>query len=190
VNLTQCFLSLGKMARGDTSDTKRQLFFTRPLEKIIIHWIGPFPNHTPLGVRNWWENGNDGLGVRASAHFIVKDDEVLQCLPLGEIGWHSGDMRNHNSIGIEVIPMNTAGEFSQQTINTLRGLVKYIRVDTGKNLEIERHFDSVQKKDCPRFYTPITSLLDGGGRVANPEGGQQRWEALKMFLDTEEVSCA
>jgi len=185
VNLTQCFLSLGKMARGDINDTKRQLLFTRPLEKIIIHWIGPFLNHTPLGVRNWWENGSDGRGVRASAHFIVKDEEVLQCLPLGEVGWHSGDIRNLNSIGIEVIPMNIAGEFSQKTKNTLRELVKYIRIDTGiHNLEIERHFDGVQKKDCPRFYTPVTDLVGIDHRVTNPEDGQQRWDDLWMFLNS------
>ncbi|MCL2722208.1 MAG: peptidoglycan recognition protein family protein [Treponema sp.] len=182
--LTHLFLSLGKMARGDTSNTKKQLFFTKPLEKIIIHWIGPYPSHTPLVVRNWWENGSDGRGVRASAHFIVKDENILQCLPLNEIGWHSGDARNHNSIGIEIIPMNIAGEFSQTSISTLKELIQHIRKEAGKFLELERHFDGVQKKDCPRFYTSITNLVGVEHRFLNPEGGQQRWEILKGFLDS------
>jgi len=181
--ITQKFLSLGKAARGDVNNTNKPVCFFKPLENIIIHWIGPYPNHTPAGVMNWWENGSDGRGVRASAHFIVKDNDVLQCLPLDEIGWHSGDARNHNSIGIEVIPMNTAGEFSETTKKTLKELVNYIRGQTRINLKLERHFDGVQKKDCPRFYTPVTSLLDGGGRVANPEGGQERWERLREFLN-------
>jgi N-acetylmuramoyl-L-alanine amidase len=181
MEITQNFLSLGKIARGD-ANSNRPLLFTRQLEKIIIHWIGPFPHHTLAGVRNWWENGSDGRGVRASAHFIVKDKDVLQCLPLNEIGWHSGDTRNHNSIGIEVIPANAAGEFSETTIDTLKQLVQHIRKETGMNLELERHFDGVQKKDCPRFYTSVISLLDGGGRVANPPGGQERWEVLKQSL--------
>jgi len=184
MKITEHLLSLGKMARGDTSNTNKPLLFTRTLEKIIIHWIGPYPHHTPAGVRNWWENGSDGRGVRASAHFIIKDGEVLQCLPLNETGWHSGDTRNHSSIGIEVIPMNKMGEFSETTQNTLKELVAYIRKETGKELELERHFDGVQKKDCPRFYTPITSILDGD-RVFNPEGGQERWENLINFLNAE-----
>ena len=57
--------------------------------------------------------------VQASAHYIIKDNDVLQTLPLNEVGWHSGDMRNYHSIGIEVIPMNTQGEFSKDTILTL-----------------------------------------------------------------------
>jgi len=187
MNLTQNLLSLGKMARGDTQNTSKPLFFSKPIEKIIIHWIGPYPHHTPAGVRNWWENGSNGKGVRASTHFIVKDNDVLQCLPLNEIGWHSGDARNHNSIGIEVIPMNAAGEFSIASLDTLKKLVHYINHNVGKELEIERHFDGVQKKDCPRFYTPVTGLVGIDHRVVNPEGGQDRWESLKMFLNSKEI---
>ncbi|MCL2174495.1 MAG: peptidoglycan recognition protein family protein [Treponema sp.] len=178
--LTQLFLSLGKLARGLN---KQAVYFTKPVEKIIIHWIGPYPNHTLGGVRSWWEKGSNGEGVQASAHFIIKEEYALQCLPLNEVGWHSGDARNNSSIGIEVVPMNLTGEFSQKTIETLKELIQYIRKETGRNLELERHYDGVQKKDCPRFYTPVTSLLDGGGRVNNPEGGDQRWEELKQFLN-------
>jgi hypothetical protein len=178
------------MARGlwtISSNTKERFFnvvyFSKPLENIIIHWIGPYPHHTPEGVRAWWENGNDGKGVQSSAHFIIWEDIILQTLPLNEVGWHSGDSRNYNSIGIEVIPMNTMGEFSQRTIETLKELVQHIRKQTGKNLILQRHYDGAQKKDCPRYYTPITSLLDGGGRVYNPIGGEERWEELKKYLN-------
>jgi len=182
--INQKYLSLGKTARGDTRNTKNPLYFTQPLEKIILHWVGPYPHHTPDGVRHWWENGSDGRGVRASAHFIVKCDLILQCLPLDEPGWHSGDSRNYNSIGIEVIPMNATGEFDPVTIKTLKDLIQYIRDNTGRDLILERHYDGVQKKDCPRFYTPVTSLLDGGGRVVNPIGGNERWEVLKRYLNS------
>ena len=181
--IIQKYLSLGRMARGDTRNTKNPLYFTQPLEKIILHWVGPYPHHTPDGVRHWWENGSDGRGVRASAHFIVKNDIILQCIPLDEIACHSGDLRNYNSIGIEVIPMNATGEFDQLTIKTLKDLIKHIGENAGKDLMLERHYDGAQKKDCPRFYTPVTSLLDGGGRVVNPNGGNERWEALKQFLN-------
>jgi len=179
MKITQNFLSLGKRARSGIN-------FTRQLTRIVIHWIGPFPKHTPAGVRNWWENGSDKRGVQASTRFIVKETECMQCLPLDEVGWHSGDARNHESIGIEVVPMNAAGEFSAVTIQTLKELVRHIRKETGRDLELVRHFDGVQKKDCPRFYTPVTNLVGVDNRVANPEGGQNRWETLVTNLNNQE----
>jgi|GEM_PF-5859212 len=170
--ITQNLLTIGKRARSGIN-------FTKPITKIILHWIGPYPKHTPAGVRNWWENGSDKNGVQASAHFIVKDDECLQCLPLNEIGWHSGDTRNHESIGIEVVPMNATGEFSTTTIQTLKELLQHIKKEIKIDLKIERHFDGVQKKDCPRFYTPSTNLVGVENREANPESGDQRWDELK-----------
>jgi len=183
--ITQNFLSLGKMARGEVSNETKPLYLSKygPVKKIIIHWIGPYPNQTPAMVRDWWENGSDGRGVRASAHFIVKGSDILQCLPLKEVGWHSGDDRNFSSIGIEVIPTNKAGEFDDVTKKTLKELIAFIRQQIGTDLILERHFDGVQKKDCPRYYTPVTSLLDGGGRVENPEGGQGRWEKLAEYFN-------
>jgi hypothetical protein len=171
--ITEKLLSLGKMARGDVSDTTKPLKFSKPLERIIIHWIGPYPGQTVTTPWNWWENGEDGKGVRASAHFILKEENVLQCLPLDEVGWHSGDNRNHDSIGIEVIPMNVDGEFSQKTIDTLKLLIQHIRKETGTNLPLKRHFDGTQGKPCPMFYTELS----------NAAGGQQRWENLKLFLN-------
>jgi hypothetical protein len=171
MEITQKLLSLGKLARGlDGKPVK----FTKPLKKIIIHWIGPYPNQDVITPWGWWENGSNGKGVQASAHFILKDKNVLQALPLDEVGWHSGDARNYDCIGIEVIPMNTEGEFSKTTIDTLKLLIKHIRKEIGLNLELERHYDGTQKKDCPKFYTPVTSL---------PESGQKRWEDLKVFLN-------
>jgi len=192
--ITENFLSLRKRARGiwerNTANelVYRQVFFTKPLESIIIHWIGPYPHHTPAGLRDWWEKGNDDGGVQSSTHFIVKDDFVLQTLPLNEPGWHSSDGRNYIGIGIEVIPMNAAGEFSQASINTLKLLIQHIRKETGRNMKLERHFDNGVKKDCPRYYTNITSMVGVEGRVSNPDGGDQRWEMLKAHLNDEQYT--
>ena len=174
--VTQKPLSLGKQARSGIK-------FAKPLQRIVIHWIGPYPNQAVSTPWNWWENGSDGKGVQASAHFIIKDADIIQCLPLNEVGWHSGDARNHDSIGIEVIPMNDRGEFSKLTIDALKLLVQHIRKETGKQLPLERHFDGAQKKDCPRYYQPRTDLAGEGGRVENPPGGEERWENLKLFLN-------
>jgi len=175
MNLFQRLLSLGKRARSGIK-------WNQPVTMIVIHWIGPYIQRVTT-VRDWWESGSDGDGVQASAHFVVKDNDVLQALPLDEVGWHSGDGRNYYAIGIEVCPASVGGEFSQASIDSLRELIAYIRQIHPQAKQIVRHYDGVQKKDCPRYYTPIVSLLDGGGRVDNPVGGDQRWDALREYID-------
>jgi N-acetylmuramoyl-L-alanine amidase CwlA len=110
--------------------------------------------------------------VQASAHFVVKDRAVTCCVPIGEVAWHAGDGRNYDSVGIEAVPADTNGVFSDETVLTLRELVAYVRAYYRKqNPAVERHFDGVQKKDCPRWYTPAA------------EGGQERWNALLAVLE-------
>ena len=183
MKITQMLLTKGKPARNGEK-------FHRPVDSIIIHWIGPYPGQVVSTPRNWWENGNsvtgetDGTGVRASAHFIIKDADVIQTLPLDEIGLHSGDTRNFHSIGIEVIPMNKEGEFSKHTIDTLRAVIKYIRQETGLDLSLERHYDGIQRKDCPRFYTPLSEVITKEEQYNNVEmKGEERWEYLKAYLN-------
>jgi hypothetical protein len=175
MNITERLLILGKPAR------KGLRFSNKPV-RIIIHWIGPYPGQAVSTPFTWWSLGLDGKGVQASAHFIVKDDDVLQCLPLDEVGWHTGDGRNYDSIGIEVIPMNTEGEFSAATIETLRELVRHIRTETGLPLPLERHFDGLQKKDCPRFYTPCSEVITKD-KNGEKQGGDQRWKELVEYLN-------
>jgi N-acetylmuramoyl-L-alanine amidase len=177
MEITQKLLSLGKQARPGIK-------FIKPLEKIIIHWIGPFPNQIVSIPRNWWENGSDGKGIQASAHFIIKDADIIQCVPLNEVAWHSGDSRNYSSIGVEIIPMNINGEFSKMSIDTLYSLVNYIREKTGIYLQLERHYDGTQKKDCPLFYTPFSKIINKNADGCDLDG-QQRWKELKCFLNEE-----
>lgn len=115
---------------------------------ITIHWTGPFPGQTPEQVRQWWI---DSKG-EASAHFIIKDEEVLQCWPLDRVAWHAGCRPgNYQTIGIEVIPMNKEGEFSAMSINSLNELIKYLNKELGMTAPIVRHFDWTGKR-CPEYY--------------------------------------
>lgn len=110
---------------------------------ITIHWIGPYPEQTPEQVRDWWIKSNG----EASAHYIIKDEECLQCWPLDVVAWHAGCRAgNYTSIGIEVIPRNKEGEFSDSSINTLKELLS-----TLPRLPIVRHYDWTGK-DCPKWY--------------------------------------
>jgi hypothetical protein len=181
MKITEKLLILGKPARSGKK-------FMVKLDSIIIHWIGPYPGQSVSDPWNCWENENpvtkklDGTGKQASAHFIIKNKDVIQSLPLDEVGWHSGDSRNYGSIGIEVIPMNIAGEFSAATIETLRELVQHIRTETGLPLPLERHFDGIQKKDCPRFYTPCSEVITKD-KNGEKQGGDQRWKELETYLN-------
>ena len=141
---------------GSKCDTKRFLDNTAT---GTIHWIGPYPEQTPDQVRKYWIDSNG----EASAHFIIKDDECLQCWPISKAAWHAGGPAgNYSSIGIEVIPENKEGRFSDASIETLRELLdKYF-----KDLPLVRHYDW-SSKDCPKYYVDSnnwTDLLEKLGR--------------------------
>lgn len=110
---------------------------------ITIHWTGPYPGQSPEMVRDWWIESKG----KASAHVIIKDDIVLQCWELDQIAWHAGcTAGNTTSIGIEVVPENTEGKFSDKSITTLKEYLATI-----PNLPLVRHFDWTGK-DCPKYY--------------------------------------
>lgn len=168
LHIQKKFLSLGKKARWGEK-------FVKSVDRIIIHWIGPFPGQTVMTPWHWWETGSDGTGIAASAHFIIKDKNVLQALPLDEVGFHSGDARNHHSIGIEVVPMNIKGEFSNESIESLREVVQHI-YKTYPGIFLERHYDGLQRKDCPRWFTPFE------------ENGEERWTELVEYCTSRCVT--
>lgn len=120
---------------------------------ITVHWIGPYPQQSVYDVHNWWLTG----GGEAAAHYVIKDDKCIQCIPADEVAWHCGCKEgNYTSIGIEVIPADKTGIFSAASIATLRALIGTIN----KNLSLKRHFDWAGK-DCPYYYTPMSIIKDG-----------------------------
>jgi N-acetylmuramoyl-L-alanine amidase CwlA len=160
VIIEQKFIPRGSLARPGIK-------LTNP-SSITIHWVGPYPNQTPEVVRNWWIKGPDGKGIEASAHFIIKDDRIMQCIPTGEVAWHCGGKGNYTSFGIEVIPANKEGKFSDLSIDTLIYCISTLPAHS----ILLRHYDWT-KKDCPLYYTPLS------------EGGQERWEWLITAITEE-----
>ncbi len=145
---------------GLPCDTKTKFQDGQP-SIITIHWIGPYPNQTPDNVRTWWINSKN----EASAHFIVKEDDVMQCWPTDKVAWHAGcKAGNNTSIGIEVIPCNTQGRFSEKTIRTLKELL-----DTLPRLPLVRHFDWTGK-DCPSYYCNNNEWNELLEKLGRPNG--------------------
>ncbi len=56
--------------------------------------------------------GADARFRKVSWHFTVDDTEIIQHLPLNEIGWHAGASGNIKSIGIELC-VNRDGNFAK-----------------------------------------------------------------------------
>lgn len=111
---------------------------------VTVHWTGPYPGQSPNDVRDWWIK-SEGF---ASAHYIIKDKECIQCWPDDQAAWHCGDRTgNFKTIGIEVIPENIDGKFSDESIKTLRNLIQ----ERFKGLPVYRHYDW-SGKDCPKYY--------------------------------------
>ena len=128
---------------GTNCDTGQYFAEGQP-SVITVHWVGPFPGQTPDIVRDYWINS----GGEASAHYIIKDDECMQCWPENKVAWHAGcTTGNKTSIGIEVIPSNKEGVFSEKSIQTLKELIH-----TFPKMPIIRHYDWTGK-DCPKYYT-------------------------------------
>lgn len=134
------------LPEGIACDTKEK-FTDGTYKSITIHWIGPYPGQTPEQVRQWWI---DSKG-QASAHVIIKEGDVLLCWPFDKVAWHAGCRPgNYTSLGIEVIPKNKEGEFSEKTIETLKEFLA-----TLEQVPLVRHYDWT-KKDCPKFYCDET----------------------------------
>ena len=126
-------------------------------DSVTIHWIGAYPWQSPEIVRSWWETG----GGEGSAHFIIKDNEVLQCWPLDKVAWHCGNSKgNRSSVGIEVVPLDEDGQFSVASIATLKEVLDSFF----PGLPLLRHYDW-SGKDCPRYYI-----------------AEDRWDMLKLLL--------
>ena len=137
-----CRLEQNFLPEGIPCDSKEN--FKELPSSVTIHWIGAFPEQTPEDVRDWWLNG----GGEASAHIVIKDGQALQCWPLTKVCWHCGNLAgNRSSIGIEVVPENIEGRFSEKSVLALKELLD----DLFPSLPLKRHYDW-NGKDCPSYY--------------------------------------
>lgn len=122
------------------------------VNNIFVHYTAN-PNTSAAQNRNYFENLKDNHDVRgASAHFIIGiEGEILQLVPLDEIAY-AVQTRNEDSISIECCYKYDNGQFTQETYDSLIGLLAWL-VDTYE-LDVDdilRHYDCGGKK-CPLYY--------------------------------------
>lgn len=146
--------------------------YSRPQEplpevkNIFVHYTA---NQGTSAAQNksYFEN----LGITgersASSHFVVGyEGEMIQCLPLSEIGY-AVRQRNYDSISIECCYLSKDGRFTQATKDSLVELLAWLigKYDLTTD-DILRHYDS-NGKLCPKYYVEH----------------EDEWEQIKKDVD-------
>lgn len=119
---------------------------------IFVHYTAN-PGTSAAQNRSYFEQQKDTHERSVSSHFIIGyDGEIIQCVPLNEIAY-AVQTRNMDSISIECCFLEKDGSFTQETYDSLIGLLKWL-IDA-YDLEADdilRHYDCGGKK-CPLYYT-------------------------------------
>ena len=162
----------------------------RPEKKIspkglVFHWTA----NTNKGAdadnnRNYFNNS----GVAASAHYVVDDHQVVQCLPENEMAYHVGARRyttqaieklsgypNDCTIGIEIC-VNCDGDFQKTMENTVALAADICKKHGWTKDNLWRHYD-ITEKDCPKFF-----VTDATARAFGFSSAKAGWEEFKNMI--------
>lgn len=102
--------------------------------------------------RSYFENLGITGETSASAHFVIgSEGEIVQCLPLDEIGYAVKE-HNYNSVSIECCYLQEDGKFEDATYQSLIELLGWLmkEYDLGPSA-LKRHYDASGKL-CPLYY--------------------------------------
>ena len=155
---------------------------------VVLHWTAnTYANAKET--RDYFESKKAGMGGYASAHYIIdKNGLIVAAVPEYEVAYHAGSSQrdpasgefytdearrrfgkyasennspNNCTIGVELCPIDAAGNFSDATI----GAAIELCADILKryNLPVTAlttHHDVVGWKDCPKLWTEKPALFD------------------------------
>jgi len=135
---------------------------------IVIHYVGN-PGTTAMQNRNYFANLALTQERYASSNFIIDlDGSVLQCVPVDEIAYASGD-RNADTLSIELCHPDETGQFTEETYASAIFLSAWLCERYGiTSGDIIRHYDATGK-NCPLYF------------VENEDA----WETFKSDVDAE-----
>lgn len=156
--ITKMFLT---SRRNRPALRNRSWYTLRKLKGIVVHWTAnTTPRSTARANRNYF-NTTDRY---ASAHYIVDDHSIVQCLPDHEVGYHVGgrtyrpkgeEIRedgltpNYFLIGLEMC-VNSDGDWNKTYQHSVE-LTQYLLNKYNFTLnELYRHYD-ITGKDCPKM---------------------------------------
>jgi N-acetylmuramoyl-L-alanine amidase CwlA len=168
MNIQEKFLS---SSRNRPALRDAQKYGLRALRGIVIHWTANTDQGAgALANRNYFNSTKNN----ASAHFIVENEIVIQCLQTNEVAWHVGDKvrsknlprrkelmqglkgrhsPNYYTIGIEMC-VNEGTDFGKTLKTTAALCRKLLQQHNLQIKDIYRHYD-ITGKDCPKMLLPI-----------------------------------
>lgn len=131
--------------------------FSRPgealgtVKNIFVHYTAN-QGTTAAQNKSYFENLGITRETSASAHFVIGyDGEIIQCLPLDEIGY-AVKTRNYDSISIECCYLSEDGKFTDATYESLLELTDWLlQLYDLKPEDVLRHYDEGGKL-CPLYY--------------------------------------
>lgn len=174
MTITQMILN--KTAKGRPGKTIKP-------KGLVIHWTA----NTGRGA-NAWANRNyfNTTDRAASAHYIVDDKEIIQCLPENEMAYHVGANSyksaalqrlsrypNDCTIGIEIC-VNSDGNFEKALRNAVELAADICHRYGWNRNNLWRHYD-ITGKDCPKFFVDNPTAVRYG--FSSAAGGWERFKA-------------
>lgn len=118
------------------------------MTSITVHNTGN-PKSTAVNERNWLVNPENDRS--ASFHIVVDEKQAIECIPLDEIAYHSGNEEgNKTSIGIEICE---SGDYKKTEQNAVE-LIAKILVDRGWGIDRVFPHKKWSGKECPRLILP------------------------------------
>lgn len=151
---------------------------------LVIHWTA----NTNKGAdavanRNYFENN------KVSAHYVVDDKLIVQCIPEDEMAYHVGSRHytekalkelstypNNCTIGIEIC-VNMDGLFEKALRNAVLLAADICKRHKWTKDNIWRHYD-VTGKNCPKFFVDNNTAIAYGFNSAH-----QGWERFKADVE-------
>lgn len=139
--------------------------FSRPQEKMLsveeiyIHYTAN-PGTSAAQNRSYFENLGITGETSASAHFVIGyEGEIVQCLPLDEIGYAVME-HNYNSVSIECCYLDENGAFTEETYQSLIELTAWLLGEYELDVSaVKRHYDASGKL-CPLYYVEHEEAWD------------------------------
>lgn len=180
IEITERLLTLNEYSRPGT---KRHETLA-----LVMHWTANPHADAQANVR-YFENRKAGTAGYGSAHYVIgQEGIVIRCIPEDEVAYHCGTSQkdpaslklytdlarrlfgdycfkstspNFCTIGVELCPVDSAGRFSDDTLEAAVDLAADImlRYRLGSERLITHH-DVVGWKDCPRLWVNHPELFN------------------------------
>jgi len=153
---------------------------------LVVHWTA---NTCETADADNNRNYFNYSGIAVSAHYIVDDHQVVQCLPEDEMAYHVGASQytanalrklswypNNCTLGVEIC-VNKNSNFSQTMENSVELCADICKRYGWTSDRLWRHYD-VTGKDCPKFFVDDnTAAAYGFGSAASG------WQKFKADVD-------